>query len=123
MPRRKRASRILKKVELRAAGLKAINPTLDFGGVNNVNNLTQLMERLRNKIDAYNTALTVIDSSKTEIDELEKRLSDLSEKMLLGVAFQYGKDSIEYQMAGGIRKSDRIRRSKTNRSKVEVEEL
>ncbi len=28
--------------------------------------------------------------------------------MLIGVAFKYGKDSIEYEMAGGVRKSDRV---------------
>lgn len=123
MPRRKRTSRILEKAELRSAGLKAIAPTLDFGGTRNVNNLTQLMEQLRTKIDAYNTALSVIDSHQAEIKELEKALGNLSEEMLIGVAFQYGKDSHEYQMAGGVRKSDRIRRSQASRSKAKVEEL
>ncbi len=51
----------------------------------------------------------MIDSSKTEMEELDKILNDLTEKMLIGVAFKYGKDSREYQMAGGVRKSDRIR--------------
>jgi hypothetical protein len=55
------------------------------------------------RIDAYNTALSVIDSSKTEIDQLEKTLADVSDKMLIGVAFKYGKDSSEYEMAGGVR--------------------
>lgn len=123
MTRRKRTSRILEKAELRSAGLKAIDPTLDFGDVRNLNNMTQLMEQLRTKIDAYNTALSMIDSSKTEIEELEKNLGDLSEKMLIGVAFQYGKDSREYQMAGGVRKSDRIRRNRASRSKAGPEEL
>lgn len=123
MTRRKRTSRILEKAELRSAGLKAIDPTLDFGDVRNLNNMTQLMEQLRTKIDAYNTALSMIDSSKTEIEELEKNLGDLSEKMLIGVAFQYGKDSREYQMAGGVRKSDRIRRNRASRSKAGAEEL
>jgi hypothetical protein len=80
--------------------------------------LTQLIEQLRTKIDAYNTALSVIDSSQTEIEELEKSLGDLSEKMLIGVAFKYGKDSREYEMAGGVRKSDRIRRSRMSRLKA-----
>lgn len=123
MPRRKRTSRILEKAELRSAGLKAIAPTLDFGDARNLNNMTQLIEQLRTKIDAYNTALSVIDSSQAEIEELEKTLGDLSEKMLIGVAFEYGKDSREYQMAGGVRKSDRIRRSRASRSKAGAEEL
>lgn len=123
MTRRKRTSRILEKAELRAAGLKAIAPTLDFGDARNVSNMTQVMEQLRTKIDAYNTALSVIDSYQAEIEELEKTLGNLSEQMLIGVAFQYGKDSREYQMAGGVRKSDRIRKSRASRSKAGAEEL
>jgi HAMP domain-containing protein len=122
MARKKRTSRVLEKAELRSAGLKAINPALDFGDTRNVNNLTQIMERLRTKIDAYNTALAIIDSSQGEIEELEKTLGDLCEKMLIGVAFQYGKDSREYEMAGGMRKSDRIRKSTASRLKTSTEE-
>lgn len=72
MTRKKRTFRVLEKAELRSAGLKAIDPTLDFWYVRNLNNMTQLIEQLRTKIDSYNTALSVIDSSKTEIEELEK---------------------------------------------------
>lgn len=122
MARKKRTSRVLEKAELRSSGLKAINPTLDFGDARNLGHLTQIMEQLRTKIDTYNTALSVIDSSQGEIEELEKTLGDLCEKMLIGVAFQYGKDSREYEMAGGVRKSDRIRRSTASRLKASIEE-
>jgi HAMP domain-containing protein len=122
MARKKRTSRILEKAELRSAGLKAISPTLDFGDTRNLSNLTQVMEQLRTKIDSYNTALSIIDSSQGEIEELEKTLGDLCEKMLIGVAFQYGKDSHEYEMAGGVRKSDRIRKSTASRLKASTDE-
>jgi hypothetical protein len=118
MTRQKSTSRILKKAELRTSGLKAIDPNMDFGDTRNLQNMTQLIELLRTKIDAYNTALAVIDSSKTEITELEKNLGELSEKMLIGVAFKYGKDSREYEMAGGVRKSERVRRSLVSRLKA-----
>jgi len=123
MSRKKRTSRALEKAELRSAGLKAIDPTLDFGDTHNLNNLTQLIEQLRIKIDAYNTALSVIDSSKTEIEELEKSLNNLSETMLIGVAFKYGKDSHEYEMAGGVRTSARVRKSRTSRLRGGTEGL
>ena len=118
MTRQKSTSRILKKAELRTSGLKAIDPNMDFGDTRNLQNMTQLIELLRTKIDAYNTALAVIDSSKTEITELEKNLGELTEKMLIGVAFKYGKDSREYEMAGGVRKSERVRRSSLTRLKA-----
>jgi collagenase-like PrtC family protease len=122
MPRQKRTYRVLEKAELRIAGLKAIDPTMDFGDSRNLQNVAQVIQQYRSKIDAYNTTLAVIDSYKNEMKELEKTLSDLNEKMLLGVAFKYGKDSHEYEMAGGVRKSDRIRKSRATRLRSTSEE-
>nr|WP_322652943.1 hypothetical protein [Nostoc sp. CmiVER01]MDZ8121885.1 hypothetical protein [Nostoc sp. CmiVER01] len=122
MSRQKRTYRVLEKAEFRTAGLKAIDPTMNFGDGRNLESMTQLIEQYRTKIDAYNTALAVIDSSKAEMDELDRTLSNLTEKMLLGVAFKYGKDSYEYQMAGGVRKSDRIRKSTATLLKTTLKE-
>ncbi|MCC5606610.1 hypothetical protein LC612_07360 [Nostoc sp. CHAB 5834] len=122
MPRQKRTYRVLEKAELRMAGLKAIDPSMDFGDARNLQNITQIIQQYRSKIEAYNTTLAVIDSYKNEMKELETTLSDLTEKMLLGVAFKYGKDSHEYQMAGGVRKSDRIRKSTATRLKTTPKE-
>ncbi|MCC5665000.1 hypothetical protein LC653_13995 [Nostoc sp. CHAB 5784] len=122
MPRQKRTYRVLEKAELRMAGLKAIDPTMDFGDARNLQSITQIIQQYRSKIEAYNTTLAVIDSYKNEMKELETTLSDLTEKMLLGVAFKYGKDSHEYQMAGGVRKSDRIRKSTATRLKTTSKE-
>lgn len=122
MTRKKRTSRTLERAELRAAGLKAVDTKMDFGDLRNLDNLTQLIEQLRGRIESYNTALAIIDSSKTEIETLEKTLGDLADKMLIGVAFKYGKDSSEYAMAGGVRKSERIRRSSVSRLKAGAED-
>ncbi|MEH1845192.1 MAG: hypothetical protein V7L25_09355 [Nostoc sp.] len=122
MPRQKRTYRALEKAELRLAGLRAINPDMDFGDARNLQNITQISQQLRTKIDAYNTALSVIDSSKTDMDELEKTLTDLTDKMLIAVAFTYGTDSSEYEMAGGIRKTKRTCKSTTTRLKVTPKE-
>ncbi|PSB24625.1 hypothetical protein [Stenomitos frigidus] len=122
MSRKKRTSRMLENAELRSAGLKAVDPKMDFGDVRTLANLTAQMSQLRAKLDAYNTALAIIDSSKTEIDALEKTLGDLADQMLIGVAFKYGKNSREYEMAGGVRKSERIRRSTVSRLKASADE-
>ncbi len=47
---------------------------MDFGDARSLQNMTQLIEDYRNRIEAYNTALAVIDSSKTEMEELEKKI-------------------------------------------------
>jgi hypothetical protein len=118
MSLRKRTSRVLENAELRSAGLKAIDLNLDFGDTCSLTNLIQQMDELRAKIDAHNTAVIAIDSCKTQIEQLEQSLSNLCEKLLIGVAFKYGKDSREYEMAGGVRTSERIRKSRATRLKT-----
>ncbi len=117
MSLKKRTSRVLENAELRAAGLKAIDLNFDLGDACNLKNMKLLVEQLRTKIETHNTALAVIDSSRTEIEELEQILGNFSEKILMGVGFKYGKDSHEYEMAGGVRKSERIRKSRLSRLK------
>ncbi|MEH2198065.1 hypothetical protein [Nostoc sp.] len=118
MPRQKRTSRVIEKAEFRFAGFKAIDPNMNFDDYCNLESLAQSIEQLHTTIDAYNAALAVVDSSKTKIDEMEKNLSKLSDKMLKGVAFKYGTDSSEYEIAGGVRDSDRIRKSRLTRLKT-----
>ncbi|MDZ8261093.1 hypothetical protein [Nostoc sp. ChiQUE01b] len=122
MSRKKRTSRILEKAQLRSAGLKSIVPNIKFDEDYSLEKLIESIDQLRNKIDVYNTALSVVDSSKTEIEEMEKNLSQLSEKMLMVVAIKYGKDSREYEMAGGVRYSDRIRKIRSSRLKNVAEQ-
>ncbi len=123
MSRKKRTSRILEKAELRSAGLKAIDSNMDFGNTCDLQNLTKSIEQLRSMLDAYNIALAVIDSSKSKIDAMEKTLNNLTYKMLMGVAFKYGKDSSEYEMAGGVRDSERVRKSRLSRLKAGAAEI
>ncbi|MBD2441057.1 hypothetical protein [Nostoc sp. FACHB-110] len=113
----KRSSSVLAKAQLRASGLKAIDPNIDFGDNNSLQNMIQQIEQLSAKLDTHNTALAMINASRTDIEQLEKNLSALCEKMLLAVAVKYGKDSNEYEMAGGVRKSERIRKSTATRLK------
>ncbi|MBW4442674.1 MAG: hypothetical protein KME10_15845 [Plectolyngbya sp. WJT66-NPBG17] len=120
MPRQKKTSRVLEKIEMRVAGMRAINPKMDFGVDRNLPLMVETIDRLRTKIDAYNTALASIDSSQAEIADLERTLSEMAEKMLIGVAFTYGNDSREYEMAGGVKKSDRVRKSVATRLRAKT---
>ncbi|BAY88910.1 MULTISPECIES: hypothetical protein [unclassified Tolypothrix] len=122
MPRERQKSRILEKAQLRTYGLNAIDPNIDFGENRNLEGMKELIEKLRNKMLAYNTALVTLNAYKSEIQDLEKILGDLCERMLLGVAFRYGKDSHEYELAGGVRTSKRVRKSTITRSKAVKEE-
>ena len=122
MSRKKRTSRVLEKAQLRSSGLKSIVPNIKFDEDYSLEKLIESIDQLRSKLDVYNTALSVVDSSKTEIEEMEKNLSQLSEKMLMVVGIKYGKDSREYEMAGGVRYSDRIRKIRSSRLKNVAEQ-
>ncbi|MCC5610656.1 hypothetical protein LC612_28875 [Nostoc sp. CHAB 5834] len=109
MARHKRNSRTLSKAEMRLASIKSISATLEVGDNLTVKDYTNKIESLRQSLEAYNTTLSTIDVLLTQITEHERDLADYSEKILLGVAYKFGKNSHEYQMAGGTRKSERKR--------------
>ncbi len=113
-----RTSTILTKVDARLSGLKTINPTLDFGHNRSVAELSQLTEQLRTKLTHYNDTIAALEASSHELKELEKQVSDLSRQMLQGVGFEYGQDSYEYEWAGGVRTSDRVRKGRITRLKA-----
>ena len=116
MPRPKRSSRVLSNAERRNAGLRSIHAELDLGNGLTLSEYTRLIEDVRTKLFEYNAALSQVDKAANAVQEGEKILRDYSEVMLLGVAAKYGKDSHEYEMAGGVRKSERkrpTRRAKT----------
>ncbi len=109
MSRKKRSSRILEKAQLRSDGIQSVDYQLDAGGGFTALGYLQTIGELRSEMSNYNTALSNIDSLNSRVADIEERLAEYSERMLLGVAAKYGKDSREYEMAGGVRKRDRKR--------------
>ncbi|MGJ3252895.1 MAG: hypothetical protein ACFE0J_17440 [Elainellaceae cyanobacterium] len=109
MPRTKRSSRTLERAEQRYASLQSIDEQLNLGEGLTLGTYKQQIEDLRNQINAYNTILSSADRAANLVKTLEIQVNTLSERMLLGVATRYGKDSNEYEMAGGTRKSERKR--------------
>ncbi|BAZ00020.1 hypothetical protein NIES37_40030 [Tolypothrix tenuis PCC 7101] len=117
MSRKKRKSSVLEKVKSRADGMKLIDPTLKLDDDYSLDKLLESMEQLRNKLEVHNNALALADSSLTEVEEMEKNLNKLSQKMLMLIAIKYGTDSPQYETAGGVRDSDRIRKMRSSRLK------
>ncbi|MEH2450114.1 hypothetical protein [Nostoc sp.] len=74
-------------------------------------------------LNDYNAAIAMIDSSRKKLDEMEKTLNQISDKMLVGVGFKYGKNSDEYELAGGVRDSERIRKSRLTRLKGNTDKI
>ncbi|MGB8507606.1 MAG: hypothetical protein WCD76_04310 [Pyrinomonadaceae bacterium] len=114
MGRKKRNSRILEQANARLNGLKAISPTLDMGKDLSVANLEAKTTSLRSRLDTYNRKLSELDDDLNGLQAEEKSVNDLNGRMLAGVAATYGRNSSEYELAGGVRTSDRKRSARKN---------
>ena len=91
----------------RLSAIKSIDAKLDLGNGISVEVYEKFINDLREKLNAYNTMLSQIDAQLNEINEADKELRDYSERLLLGIASKYGKNSNEYEQAGGTKKNER----------------
>ncbi|MBN4002229.1 hypothetical protein [Nostoc sp. LPT] len=107
MARRKRTSLVLEKAVRRAASINSIDPSLDLGNGLTLPAFSTLIETMRTRENAYNSALSSLDKLYREMLETEGELGDMTEHMLMAVGTRYGKSSVEYGMAGGVPKNQR----------------
>jgi hypothetical protein len=118
MTRPTRSSHVLLNAERREASLRSISDKLDLGNNLRLSTYNESIAALRQKLSVYNTTIASLDGIARDIKGMEKDLRELSEKMLLGVAVKYGKDSSEYGKAGGVPKSERKKPTKKNADKT-----
>ncbi|MEH2179375.1 hypothetical protein [Nostoc sp.] len=121
MARRKRTSVVLEKAVRRAASINSIDPRLDLGNGLTLPAFSTLIETMRSKENAYNSALSSLDKLYREMLETESELGDMTEQMLMAVGTRYGKSSIEYGMAGGVPKNQR-RKGQREKSPINNEQ-
>ena len=107
MGRTKKTSKTLEKSVTRLAALQSIDPALDMGNGNTVAAYQAGIQDTAKALGIYNTLLSQVDEAYNNFLASEKKLKDKSEAMLLAVAATYGKNSNEYEKAGGVRKSER----------------
>jgi hypothetical protein len=111
MGRKKRTSPAADKAVTRAAALSSISPTLDLGNGLTLDAYNAAIAKINapntGQLAVYNAALSSVDGQLNDLQASEKSLNTLSESMLAGVGVKYGKDSNEYEQAGGTRKSER----------------
>jgi hypothetical protein len=98
-------SKALEKAEARVKGMQSIGETIDLGNGISLDNYAAQTQALREKVDAYNALVKSLEQLRQTIAQDEKELNDFSEHMLLGVGALYGKQSKQYEKAGGSRKS------------------
>ncbi|MDZ8228171.1 hypothetical protein [Nostoc sp. ChiVER01] len=109
MSRPKRGSKVLDRAQRRIAALKSISPSLDLGNGVTIDSFAAAIKTTQDKLEAYNSSLSTVDLTQGTLELAEKSLMELTEHMLVSVAAKYGKNSDEYKMAGGVRRSERKR--------------
>lgn len=112
MARMKKTSKTVESARVRLAGLKSINPALDLGNDMTVANYITKIEGTDADLSKYNTTLSQADEDQNRFEASENDLKDYSERMLLAVAAKYGKNSNEYEKAGGTKKSEKKKPTK-----------
>ena len=115
MARRKRTSPSVESAKGRANGLKSIDAALDLGNELTLAAFDAAIKAVEKDLDDYNQLLSDLDGQLTELESAESTLDELSSRMLAGVRIKFGKDSTQYQQAGGTRTSERktpLRKSK-----------
>ena len=111
--KKKKRSIVIDKARSRQAALLSVNAKLDFGNGLTTAAFDKVLDDTQKSLKAYNTLLSEIDRAYNSFQDLEKTLADMSDRMLTGIATQYGKNSNEYEMAGGTRKSERRRKPRS----------
>jgi hypothetical protein len=119
MARTKKTSKTIESANTRLASLKSIGKDLDLGNGITVAAYSQLIEDTTKALEEYNTSLSVADEKSNVFDTNETSLKDMHERVLLGVGAKYGKNSNEYEQAGGTKKADRKRSVKVKKDKPE----
>ena len=106
---RKKLSRVvaLERARTRLAAIKSIDMTLDLGSGFTTRNYETEINALNADLEAYNTALSTVDNLYNNCITKIDAIKDWNERILAGVATKYGKNSSQYEMAGGVKKSDR----------------
>lgn len=112
MARIKKTSKIAEESKTRLAGVKSIDENLDLGNGITLAGFEQILDETEDSLEDYNTALSTADEKRDTFEKNENKLKDYFERILLGIGSKYGKDSIEYEKAGGTRKSERKKSSK-----------
>ena len=117
--RMKKTSIVLEKAENRAAAISSIQEDLDLGNDLTLPAYREAIDLLRQVQAKYNAQLSSLDQTYNEFLDVEKNVSEMSELMLSGVKVKFGRDSYEYEMAGGVRQSERKRPKRKPKAEVQ----
>ena len=111
---KKSNSLVIDLAEKRIAGLESIDPNLTLTPELTLALYKTALTGARDAVANYNKLLSQVDEAANKLKVAERALADRSERMLAGVAAKYGRNSDEYEKAGGTRRAERRKSRSTN---------
>ncbi|MCB2410811.1 hypothetical protein [Hymenobacter lucidus] len=113
-----RESESITKAQQRLNGLNAIDPSgkLDLGNGFGIETYKAEVAAAEAHLKAYNDALKAVGGLKIAVDTAERKLDKFSSGMLTAVGLKFTKNSTEYEQAGGVRESERAKRTAKGRA-------
>jgi hypothetical protein len=106
MARRKRVSKVISKAKLRAVLLASISEGLELTEALTLVDYRAHITAVEGKLAAYNIKLAELDGMLNDLQAAEKGLNEHTKRMLAAVGVIFGRDSNEYEQAGGTRTSE-----------------
>ena len=92
---------------VRIAGLQSIDPALDLSNGRDLVAYQAKLDACVAALNVYNQKLADLDELLNQFQIVNKQLLDFNTEMLAGIKAIYGRDSNEYEKAGGTRLSER----------------
>lgn len=110
---KKSNSPVIDTAEKRVAGLESIDPNLALAPDLTLPLYKAALNTTRDAVMNYNKQLSQADEAANKMKASERALADFSERMLAGIVAKYGRNSDQYEKAGGTRRSERRKRRDT----------
>jgi len=107
MARKAKTDRELMPQRVRLSKVKSVEADFTANAEVSVAKLEENINESEAILSEYNQMLAAADAKGNDYDASVRKGMDLSERLLEAIGLKYGKDSNEYEMAGGKRKSER----------------
>ena len=111
MARQRRTSATLDAFKARLQGIKQISPAPNLPPNLSLASLDTAASEAQTLLDSHNALILALDDSTNQLKAKEQAIEKLYTRALDAIAAQYGKDSSEYELAGGTRTSERKKRT------------
>lgn len=106
---RKLPTTAMKELEQNIAGMKSIDPALDFENGVSVAAGEAVLAAERATLEEYNSMLALLDGKLNQLMAEDRLSRAFNKRVKPAVGLRYGTDASEYEKVGGVRESERKR--------------